>query len=281
MYRFLPVVFGAFILGIAFRSFYEFGWSFIFLFGMLALGVLFISRQKPFVVFAIFAIGVGRMHIAVPSTNVDISTQEKIVFEGVVIKEPDVRETYINVIVARSDTRQKVLVRITPYEQVHYKDTVKVNGFLEVPENFESENGRVFNYRAYLAKDDIHTIVPFPEFEVLTSRDTPTGLLLELKRAYLESLKSILPEPSAALAGGITVGERRSLGDDLTQDFIKKQVASFIMKLLVTGGLGFIGSNFILKILNEYKDFSIINIDAEFFGSNKKNLEQGISCQKS
>ena len=46
------------------------------------------------------------------------------------------------------------------------------------------------------------------------------------------------------------------------------------MKLLVTGGLGFIGSNFILKVLNEYKDFSIINVDAELFGSNKKNLEQ-------
>ena len=46
------------------------------------------------------------------------------------------------------------------------------------------------------------------------------------------------------------------------------------MKLLVTGGLGFIGSNFILKILNEHKDFSVINVDAEFFGSNKKNLEQ-------
>jgi len=45
------------------------------------------------------------------------------------------------------------------------------------------------------------------------------------------------------------------------------------MKLLVTGGLGFIGSNFILKILSEYKDFSVINVDAEFFGSNKKNLE--------
>ena len=44
------------------------------------------------------------------------------------------------------------------------------------------------------------------------------------------------------------------------------------MKLLVTGGLGFIGSNFILKILSEYKDFSIINVDAEFFGSNKKKF---------
>ena len=45
------------------------------------------------------------------------------------------------------------------------------------------------------------------------------------------------------------------------------------MKLLVTGGLGFIGSNFILKILNEQKDFSVINVDAELFGSNHQNLE--------
>ena len=44
------------------------------------------------------------------------------------------------------------------------------------------------------------------------------------------------------------------------------------MKLLVTGGLGFIGSNFILKILRENEDISIINVDAEFSGSNKKNL---------
>ena len=45
------------------------------------------------------------------------------------------------------------------------------------------------------------------------------------------------------------------------------------MKILVTGGLGFIGSNFILKILNENDEFEIINVDAELFGSNKKNLE--------
>ena len=46
------------------------------------------------------------------------------------------------------------------------------------------------------------------------------------------------------------------------------------MKLLVTGGLGFIGSNFILKLLKENNDFQIINIDAELTGSNPKNLEE-------
>ena len=44
------------------------------------------------------------------------------------------------------------------------------------------------------------------------------------------------------------------------------------MKLLVTGGLGFIGSNFIIKLLKEKNNFEIINVDAELFGSDKRNL---------
>ena len=46
------------------------------------------------------------------------------------------------------------------------------------------------------------------------------------------------------------------------------------MKLLVTGGLGFIGSNFILHILKNYDDYSIVNVDAELYGSNRKNLSE-------
>ena len=46
-----------------------------------------------------------------------------------------------------------------------------------------------------------------------------------------------------------------------------------MLKLLVTGGLGFIGSNFIKKILTEKNDIEIINVDAELDGSNIKNLQ--------
>ena len=45
------------------------------------------------------------------------------------------------------------------------------------------------------------------------------------------------------------------------------------MKLLVTGGLGFIGSNFILKSL-EHEDIEITNIDAELYGSDHRNLSK-------
>ena len=44
------------------------------------------------------------------------------------------------------------------------------------------------------------------------------------------------------------------------------------MKLLVTGGLGFIGSNFILNTLKNDEKISITNIDAELLGSDHNNL---------
>ena len=46
------------------------------------------------------------------------------------------------------------------------------------------------------------------------------------------------------------------------------------MKLLVTGGLGFIGSNFILNTLKNNEKISITNIDAELLGSDHNNLLQ-------
>ena len=46
------------------------------------------------------------------------------------------------------------------------------------------------------------------------------------------------------------------------------------MKLLVSGGLGFIGSNFILQVLKNNSDFSVTNIDAELTGSDHHNLDE-------
>ncbi len=45
------------------------------------------------------------------------------------------------------------------------------------------------------------------------------------------------------------------------------------MKLLVTGGLGFIGSNFCRHILTKYPDYELINIDKIGIGANPANLQ--------
>lgn len=45
------------------------------------------------------------------------------------------------------------------------------------------------------------------------------------------------------------------------------------MKLLVTGGAGFIGSNFIRLMLNKYSDYEVINLDALTYAGNLDNLK--------
>jgi dTDP-glucose 4,6-dehydratase len=45
------------------------------------------------------------------------------------------------------------------------------------------------------------------------------------------------------------------------------------MKLLVTGGCGFIGSNFIRYILKKYPDYRVINLDALTYAGNPENLK--------
>lgn len=44
------------------------------------------------------------------------------------------------------------------------------------------------------------------------------------------------------------------------------------MKLFITGGCGFIGSNFIRHMLNKYPDYEIINLDALTYAGNPENL---------
>jgi dTDP-glucose 4,6-dehydratase len=45
------------------------------------------------------------------------------------------------------------------------------------------------------------------------------------------------------------------------------------MKILVTGGAGFIGSNFILYMMREHPDYQIVNLDALTYAGNLRNLE--------
>ncbi|WP_152395457.1 dTDP-glucose 4,6-dehydratase [Paenibacillus guangzhouensis] len=44
------------------------------------------------------------------------------------------------------------------------------------------------------------------------------------------------------------------------------------MKLLVTGGAGFIGSNFVIYMVNKYPEYQIINLDALTYAGNLENL---------
>lgn len=45
-----------------------------------------------------------------------------------------------------------------------------------------------------------------------------------------------------------------------------------VMRILVTGGCGFIGSNLICYLLDRYDDIKILNVDALTYAGNPENL---------
>src|SRR5690348_16821342 len=47
-----------------------------------------------------------------------------------------------------------------------------------------------------------------------------------------------------------------------------------LMRILITGGAGFIGSNFVRYMLGKYPSYKIINMDALTYAGNSENLRQ-------
>jgi len=50
------------------------------------------------------------------------------------------------------------------------------------------------------------------------------------------------------------------------------------MKIIVTGGAGFIGSNFILHILNKYPEYRVICLDKLTYAGNLSTLKSVMDC---
>ncbi len=245
-----------FALGVFVRSLFPLGLAFAGFAVLIAVAILFLSlidRSKvwPAIIVATallaFAGGITRMHVAVEIGDPALTSQlgTKVVIEGIVFAEPDVRESSVRLSV-RADTifakgatttvDAGVLVVAPAHMDILYGDRIRAEGTLELPEAFavgttvpndssrvESREveGRVFDYPLFLAKDGIIYELPFATVARIGENEgNPIkAVAIWLKQMYLEGLQRALSEPQAGLAGGITVGDKRGLGAELSETF--------------------------------------------------------------
>lgn len=109
-----------------------------------------------------------------------------------------------------------ILVVAKKYPLYQYGDKIEISGKLATPKSSED-----FDYQKYLAKDDIFSIIYFPEIELLASNQGGwlMGKLLFVKNKFKDSVSQILIEPPGAFLAGLLLGEKRGVPADLTVAF--------------------------------------------------------------
>ena len=174
---------GSFALGVLARSFFEIGIAFSLFLFLIAVSILIygLTTRKLIILAPIclicislvcISLGIIRLEASVhfPDPRLASTLGERVFIEGIVAEEADERETTTRLVVAPAkyngesvSGRSRILVILSNYEKFSYGDRVSLVGILRQPENFESENGRTFDYISYLSKDDIHFEMRYPE----------------------------------------------------------------------------------------------------------------------
>jgi len=223
---------GGFTLGVFLRSIVAIPTGFALCLAILAFLSLMAStndtkklRLALVLVAALLSCGVGilRMQSAIlpGDAALDAKIGQKVSLEGVVSAEPDVRATQIRVPVDIASSSAAVLAIFPSHTDIYYGEHVHMSGTVQLPQSFDAGAGRQFNYPGYLAAQGISYEL---DRATLESGDGFYGNMLtafsyKVKDMFVLGLERSLPEPQSGLAGGITVGDKRAMGKDLTQEF--------------------------------------------------------------
>src|SRR3989344_7844945 len=183
---FYSVCFG-FIFGVLLRSFWgvDLYWS-ILLAGIsfgLFLFLALVSKSKLGIIISVFifffSLGILRFGSAeiTPVLGFESEVGEEISISGLVIDAPDLRESNQKLTVEVENI--KVLVTTDFGNNFRYGDVVSLQGDLEKPENFTTDQGKEFDYVHYLKKDQILYTLSYPKIVAKISRPKPLYFQLQ------------------------------------------------------------------------------------------------------
>lgn len=235
----------AFALGIFIASFFVVGFSVVTFLVLLAVGLGVVERgaraggSRPafFLILTIcfllsFSSGILRMNFEKEgevNPYLQNLVENKVELEGIVKREPEERGTTTHLYVKTE--YGLILVSVYKGDDWSYGDKVRFSGTLKVPEAFETDLGRTFNYPGYLLSRGVSYTVSFAEVELVESGqgNLLLGNIFVLKHAFMNKVEALIPEPAAGLGEGLLLGVKQVLGDELEQTFRRTGIIHIVV----------------------------------------------------
>jgi len=162
----------------------------------------------------------------------DSLIEESVVARGVVTDMPEESSSGQNITVTLTEVsnlstnttitgESRAVAYVGMFPEIQYGDALRLEGELRKPTVFETDNGRLFDYPQYLAKEDVYYELSQPEVGIMDSGAANPVLvwMAVLRQDLLMAIDRHIPDPHAALTGGVLLGAADTLGDSVEESF--------------------------------------------------------------
>jgi competence protein ComEC len=270
---FYTICFG-FLFGVLVRSFVLINLYLVVLFWVIALALFLfftlISKNNWGVIVSIFiftfCFGVFRFNtVDVPAPSIfESQVGQKVSFSGEIITEPSIKETNQQLIVETKTGKDITKIILSTVLDMDYKygDKINFTGTLKHPENFMTDQGKVFDYVNYLRKDGIFYVMSYSKIEIISrgNGNLIQSFLFSAKEKFIEKMNFAITGTESLFMGGLILGEKASFSQALRQSFVNTGtihvvalsgynvtiVAEWIMKLFAK--VSFVPKNFGISV---------------------------------
>jgi len=140
--------------------------------------------------------------------NFSAPLDKKIHFSGIVSDYPQKGTNQKITVVLQAPYKGKILATLKTHPEFNYGDKLNFEGIIKKPEG---------SYANYLAKNEISAVSIYPKASLIKTNQGSKikSLLFSFKEKFVLQLQKILPQEEAALASGLTLGERSEFSKNL------------------------------------------------------------------
>ena len=195
----------------------DFKLSSIILF-LISLSLLFFRKRKVYLIIFTILLGlsVGLFRTELAEFNFGPIKNEYVGYVSSDIETRDKNQRYVVTF-----DEFNALVTSNLFDHVSYGDEVLVKGDFKEAKSFETDSGRIFDYKNYLLSKNIQYTIFDPSVELT---ENSSGFFIKrglffVKNKFLEQIDNTFIEPVSSLLSGILLGVESSLGDDLEDVF--------------------------------------------------------------